>query len=339
MIGWSEEKMRAALKDGDCFWGLKYEDGYLEFPLLDNTGIAVSVWKGNMHVKPHRHAYYEFALVVKGSCVHDYKGVQVPLIPGDVYLIEPHQEHSYSIQASVDIINCNFIAEGLGNEFDSIISDASRKRTLCQFDADTKRNWDELIQYVSLKGQDSRQDMIQSCLNTQGIIHLQDKEMEEVKRLLWAMIDEQANMDLNADYVKMAYLQLVLIFFKRVQTHKNQRISNYSRQKQGLIYDALSYIEEHLDERIDFDEVSRNLFLSPSHFRAVFKDVTGFTPVEYMNRMRIIKSLEYLENDQLTITDAAAKVGIYDANYYSRIFKKIMGYSPRFFLNMRAQKK
>ena len=55
------------------------------------------------------------------------------------------------------------------------------------------------------------------------------------------------------------------------------------------------------------------------------------TPVEYLNRIRIIKSLEYLERNQCNIADAAASVGIYDANYYTRLFKKILGYSPKYF--------
>ena len=53
--------------------------------------------------------------------------------------------------------------------------------------------------------------------------------------------------------------------------------------------------------------------------------------MEYMNRMRIVKSLEYLEMEQLSVAEAAEKVGIYDANYFSRMFKKVMGYSPRYF--------
>ncbi len=55
------------------------------------------------------------------------------------------------------------------------------------------------------------------------------------------------------------------------------------------------------------------------------------TPTNYLNRMRIIRSLEYLEREDMSIAEAASKVGIYDSNYYSRLFKKIMGYSPRYF--------
>lgn len=102
-------------------------------------------------------------------------------------------------------------------------------------------------------------------------------------------------------------------------------------EKQELIQDAILYMEEHLEEKIDFEEISRNLFLSLSYFRATFKSATGFRPTEYLNRMRILKSLEYLEDESCSVADAAALVGIYDSNYYSRVFKKVLGYSPKNF--------
>ena len=63
-------------------------------------------------------------------------------------------------------------------------------------------------------------------------------------------------------------------------------------------------------KKIDFSSLAEQSFMSPSYFRSIFKDVTGLTPVDYLNRMRIVKSLEYLELDKSTIADAAARVGI-----------------------------
>ena len=57
--------------------------------------------------------------------------------------------------------------------------------------------------------------------------------------------------------------------------------------------------------------------------------------MDYLNRMRVVKSLEYLEMEKSTIAAAAAKVGVYDSNYFSRMFKKVMGYSPKYFKSIR----
>ncbi|MGN1007844.1 MAG: helix-turn-helix transcriptional regulator, partial [Butyricicoccus sp.] len=77
--------------------------------------------------------------------------------------------------------------------------------------------------------------------------------------------------------------------------------------------------------------------LSPGHFRRIFKHSVGLSPVEYMNRLRIVKSFAYLQDKDLTIADAGAAVGIHDPNYYSRLFKKTIGYSPRYFKDSAPQ--
>ena len=88
------------------------------------------------------------------------------------------------------------------------------------------------------------------------------------------------------------------------------------------------YIEEHLDETLDFNAVAQKYAFSPTHFRKIFKDITGLSPASYINRLRILRACEYMQKDKMSIREAAEQVGIYDFNYFSRLFKKVMGCSP-----------
>ena len=198
-----------------------------------------------------------------------------------------------------------------------------------------KKQWEELLQYVSLEDTGQESNVRQANLNAQGIIHLNSTELSYVESLLQEMVREQENKEINLEYAKSAYLQLILVMLSRVQIKRTEKINHHSNQKKDMIFDALVYIEEHLDEKIDFSGLAEKSYMSPSYFRSIFKDVTGLTPVDYLNRMRIVKSLEYLEMDKSTIADAAARVGIFDSNYYSRMFKKVMGYSPKYFKSIR----
>jgi AraC family L-rhamnose operon regulatory protein RhaS len=94
---------------------------------------------------------------------------------------------------------------------------------------------------------------------------------------------------------------------------------------------SLEYIENNLNEELDFDAVSKKFNLSPNYFRTLFKEVTGLSPVNYLNRLRIVKSLEYIQTTNCNIAQAAEKVGFYDANYFTRMFKKIIGHPPGYF--------
>ncbi|MGI6011812.1 MAG: AraC family transcriptional regulator [Ruminococcus sp.] len=290
-------------------WMVPCHDGYLEFPAQDDTPIAVTVWNHMISVKPHRHRFQEFALITKGYCIHVYKGISVPLIPGDVFLIEPDEEHSYEIQAPIELINCQFYPEKLEGECRKLMREMG-----CQ-----EENY----------GYRSRQ----SQLNRQGIIHLDMKERQDIEFLLNCMMEEQKRGEEDMAGMKTACLQMILIKFRRNRKRKAAQIDHYKNSRKEKIYEILSYVEDHLAEEINFGQIAGQAGWSTGYFRAVFKDVTGMTPTEYLNRLRILKSLEYMQRDGLNVSEAAQRVGFLDPAYYSRLFKKIMGYAPRYFKN------
>ena len=96
--------------------------------------------------------------------------------------------------------------------------------------------------------------------------------------------------------------------------------------------DVLAYIEENITKEVDFNELANQNNVTPNHFRKLFRDVVGLSPVDYINRLRVTKSCELLLNSDKPISDVAVSVGIYDSNYFSRLFKQYMGCSPRHYV-------
>ena len=70
------------------------------------------------------------------------------------------------------------------------------------------------------------------------------------------------------------------------------------------------YMETHIAEELDFNQMADSAYWSVGYFRSVFKDVTGLTPTEYLNRLRILKSLEYMQKENLNVSEAASESGI-----------------------------
>lgn len=312
-------------------WMVPCHDGYLEFPRQDSSGIAVTVWNHMVSVKPHRHNFLEFALITKGCCIHVYKGVQVPLIPGDVFLIEPGEEHSYEIQAPIELINCQFFSEELSRECNEMLEGVKQRNDIVYEKREIQNRWNELIRGLS----DSEEDWIyqsrQSNLNRQGIIHLNMKERSVIEYLMNSMMEEQENREEGMEQIKMACLQMILVKFRRIQRRQFEQSSHHKDCRKEKIYEILAYMETHIAEELDFNQMADSAYWSVGYFRSVFKDVTGLTPTEYLNRLRILKSLEYMQKESLNVSEAAERVGYYDPAYFSRLFKKIMGYSPRYF--------
>lgn len=238
---------------------------YVDFPKVDDTAISVIPCIVEEPVESHCHTYYEFAIVTRGSCMFEYRGVCSLLIPGDVFLIQPHELHSYDVQAPAMITNCHFFPEELGAECNQSLQSATT-RVQPQGLEDVKKQWDELLRYVTLQENVAENRGRQAELETQGVIHLTPNEMEQVEELLDKMIQEQDEQEEGVEYTKSAYLQLILIFFKRVKNREHQRMQHYTSQKKTMIYEAITYIEDHLTEKINFAQIAENIYLSPNYF-------------------------------------------------------------------------
>lgn len=71
--------------------------------------------------------------------------------------------------------------------------------------------------------------------------------------------------------------------------------------------------------------------LSPDYFSHQFKDTLGISPVLYLSNLRIEKAKEFLLTESLSISEVAALVGYKDPLYFSKVFKKATGISPKKF--------
>ena len=64
------------------------------------------------------------------------------------------------------------------------------------------------------------------------------------------------------------------------------------------------------------------------NFHRVFRDITGMSPNDYINRLRIKKACELLAGTDISVTGISAMVNLSDSNYFARLFKSLMGTSP-----------
>lgn len=94
------------------------------------------------------------------------------------------------------------------------------------------------------------------------------------------------------------------------------------------IKSVLFVIDSRYKEHLTLDELSRSAGLSRSYLSRLFGKVMGKSVFEYINELRIEKSLLLLKNPDVTISQAAIECGFEDQAYYTRIFKRIKGVTP-----------
>ena len=94
-------------------------------------------------------------------------------------------------------------------------------------------------------------------------------------------------------------------------------------------------LAENYTKTYHSEELAAMAGLSPSHFRALFKEQTGETALQFQNRLRIAKACDLLRSGACNVTEAAYATGFTDVYYFSRLFKKITSRSPSQYLQRR----
>lgn len=107
-------------------------------------------------------------------------------------------------------------------------------------------------------------------------------------------------------------------------------LPNLDASRLGNKYAAemLRYIQEHYAQRISLTDLSQELNVSCTHLNAKFKAETGYTFHDFLNYYRISKAVELQKQGDLKLYEIAELVGFSDYKYFSKVYKKYVGYSP-----------
>lgn len=105
-------------------------------------------------------------------------------------------------------------------------------------------------------------------------------------------------------------------------------LNRVSKNRQ-LSEKVIDYLEKNYAESIAIVDLARTFFVSPSYLSHSFKDKTSLSIIQYLEEIRLRKAQEYLNGTDYSISEIADKIGYKDGNYFTKVFKKAFGISPR----------
>jgi AraC family transcriptional regulator len=91
------------------------------------------------------------------------------------------------------------------------------------------------------------------------------------------------------------------------------------------------FIREHIDETIRVEQLADLVHMSPSHFARAFKAATGCSPHSYLTNERLKFARSMLSEGGLPLTDVAARAGFQTQQYFTEVFRRYTGSTPRAF--------
>lgn len=111
-------------------------------------------------------------------------------------------------------------------------------------------------------------------------------------------------------------------------------VNNYSRTGYSkLISKCLDYVDFHYMEQLSLTSLADQYYVSSTHLSALFKKEVNMNLKEYIQEVRLRQARIQLNTTRLPIQEIAANCGFLDVNYFTRVFRKVHGMSPREYRN------
>lgn len=148
-------------------------------------------------------------------------------------------------------------------------------------------------------------------------------KIEEILGLRYGFITELARLQ---DQEELC-LWIVRVLEKITdQIYQTRNAKNYQRLKK-----VMDFIEAHYSEPLTVEQIAREIYLSPSRLSHIIKDEFGTTLMDCISKVRIDKAKRLLSNEEVSIAQVAQEIGFSDQSYFTKVFKRIEGCTPKIY--------
>lgn len=182
---------------------------------------------------------------------------------------------------------------------------------------------------VNFRGKMTEEVSKRSLRHAVSLVGSDRRELERLLLQLFNCIDKDVDVD------AMRYSTLILGYILGNMFYGNHAITDETSAQTSpsnlAIEVAIRYMREHLEQRIRLEDVSAHAGYMPTYFSSLFRRKTGYSPIAYFNIMKMQRACELLVTTRMRILDICAQLGIEDNYYFSRLFSKTIGMSPKMY--------
>lgn len=276
------------------------EHGNFSFPVLVSYEKLSKYESGSFLW--HWHPEIELTLILEGEMIYKINNHSFHLKKDDIIFGNINTLHTGFMYEAMD---CHYAAI----TFDPKIIYGFQSSLICQ------KYVEPITQNFALSG-----------------IHL-DQSMPWHKDILKSIkqilkLDEEKNIAYELE-ISMLLQHIWKLFFENIKGEHKLTISSHEKLEYSRIKEILSFIEQNYDKKISLQDIADYIHLCTSECSRIFKRYMHISLFSFLQEYRVEKSLDYLFDKTLSITEIAAKVGFVDSNYYSKTFTKYKGCSPR----------
>ena len=253
----------------------------------------------------HDHHFFELAYVAAGTTKHTLNETSGILQAGDYFFIDYGSTHSYDQVQDLELINCLFLPEFI----------------------------DETLQ-----GCESLNELLHACMiryhrMTVGeswadrIFHDEDGK---VGQLLADMVVEYKEQKLGSVEIFRCKLTEILILTLRMLAKSANTYSDST-----IINEVIHFADKHYQEQLTLQAFCDQKHYNLSYISRRFKQETGMTFREYVQKIRMEKCCELLAGSDTPVSEIARMVGYEDVQFFHSVFKRLLHMTPKEYRKLR----
>jgi len=273
--------------------------------------------KGNDDYRlPPRIIYdYEMILVLEGACDYRIEERSVRLEPGDLLIMPPKKRHSCSVPTgqTFHYYGVHFDLLYMGERFDFSVEDVY-----------INRDYYGAPYIPDEPGLADRPTLLLEGVDFPPVVRCADPGAYET--VFTALYDAHEHPHYGSELkLRAEMLRLLALLIAEVSSASGVSRSHPQSER---IQRAADWMKARYREPLQLADIAASVHLSPGHFRALFKEATGRSPIEFLIRYRVDQAKRMLLHSGMTVGEIAEEVGYPDIHYFSRIFKQVEGMSP-----------
>lgn len=252
-----------------------------------------------MMTQYHYHNVHEIHYFLSGERRLFYKDRIYHVMPGDLIIIKKYELHSL----------CDWDKPGY-------------KRILIDFQ-------NEFFDDINLNSTD-----IFACFDRDVIVmHPNDEDRSNLENKMIDIVNEFSNkQDGFETMLKLQTAEILILLNRMMNRYTDKR--ELRSQRYVIVSDIMAYISQNYSEKLTLESLGNQFGYSRNYLCSMFKTMSGFSVVSYINGTRIKKAQEFLKNSKISIAKTAQLCGFDSSTHFGRVFKEIAGCSPMQFRKM-----
>lgn len=140
--------------------------------------------------------------------------------------------------------------------------------------------------------------------------------------LFFELYDTLRNQSSPIRYMSNEWLYRFLISLVRyIEAPPNKQLSTH-------VAAAMEWMNKYYSDQLNLETMSREIGISYSHLTRLFYKEQGITPIEYLTHIRLEHGMQLLLNTGMTIDQIAKECGFSCANYFTKVYKKVLHITP-----------